>query len=480
MLLYKLLLNKVDGKLYNSIKSIYASSTSCIRINNKLTDWFDCKNGVKQGDNLSPTLFSVFVNDLISEVNDMHLGVNLGDENISILLYADDIALVAENEANLQSMLNKLHDWCKKWRVLINTDKSKCVHFRRSRQTRSEFDFKIGLNSLETVDRYKYLGVIFHEKMDFSHHADALAKGAGRALGGIISKIHNLKEFGFKTFDKLYNSCVTPILDYSSSTWGFKQYTSIDCVQNRAMRYFLGVHRFAPTLAMTGDTGWIPSMYRRWTSMIRFWNRILNIGNDRLLRRIFEEDYRLCNNNWCSEVRSIMSSLELDEYFENKLIVNFDSVKHKTASFYSTNWSNNVLTVPKLRTYVTFKMEFKTENYLLLNLNRKERSLMAQLRSGILPLRIETGRYARESPDERLCKLCNDSTIEDEKHFVLNCSFYRDIRNQLLNSIDLPADWNTYCETQKLKFLLNVQTRKIAKYLVKAYCLRRRHIYSSR
>ena len=37
-----------------------------------------------------------------------------------------------------------------------------------------------------------------------------------------------------------------------------------------------------------------------------------------------------------------MSSLELDEYFENKLIVNFDSVKHKTASFYSTNWSNNV------------------------------------------------------------------------------------------------------------------------------------------
>ena len=45
-------------------------------------------------------MFSVFVNDLISEVNDMHLGVNLGDENISILLYADDIALVAENEAN--------------------------------------------------------------------------------------------------------------------------------------------------------------------------------------------------------------------------------------------------------------------------------------------------------------------------------------------------------------------------------------------
>ena len=77
-----------------------------------------------------------------------------------------------------------------------------------------------------------------------------------------------------------------------------------------------------------------------------------------------------------------MSTLELDEYFEIKLIMNFDSVKHKTASFYSTNWSNNVLTVPNLRTCVTFKTEFKTKKYLLLNLTRKERSLMAQLRSG--------------------------------------------------------------------------------------------------
>jgi len=45
MLLYKLLLNKIDGKLYNSIKNIYSSTVSTIRINNKLTDWFDCATG---------------------------------------------------------------------------------------------------------------------------------------------------------------------------------------------------------------------------------------------------------------------------------------------------------------------------------------------------------------------------------------------------------------------------------------------------
>ena len=78
-------------------------------------------------------------------------------------------------------------------------------------------------------------------------NCDALSKGTGRALGSIISKIRNLKEFGFRSFEKLYNSCVVPFLDYCASVWGYKQFQSIDNVQHRAVRYFLGVHRFALT-----------------------------------------------------------------------------------------------------------------------------------------------------------------------------------------------------------------------------------------
>jgi len=44
---------------------------------------------------------------------------------------------------------------------------------------------------------------------------------------------------------------------------GCKSYQKNDNVQNRAMRCFLGVHRFTPILAMVGDTGWLPSVYRR-------------------------------------------------------------------------------------------------------------------------------------------------------------------------------------------------------------------------
>ena len=65
-------------------------------------------------------------------------------------------------------LLDTLHDWCKGWRVLINTDKSKVVHFRQGGRKRNEFVFKVGDNVLEVTEKYKYLGVFFFLRNVFS------------------------------------------------------------------------------------------------------------------------------------------------------------------------------------------------------------------------------------------------------------------------------------------------------------------------
>ena len=111
MLLYKLLLNNVDGKIYHSIKNIYAETSACISINNAKTDWFFCKSGVNQGDNCSPTLFSIFIDDLVKEINNLGLGISVGDTKVSALLYADDIAVISLTEQDMQRLLDTLHDW---------------------------------------------------------------------------------------------------------------------------------------------------------------------------------------------------------------------------------------------------------------------------------------------------------------------------------------------------------------------------------
>ena len=53
-----------------------------------------------------------------------------------------------------------------------------------------------------------------------------------------------------------------------------------------AIQYFMGVHRFATLLAVYGDTGWIPSQYRRWINIIRYWNRDVSALPEMFLKLI--------------------------------------------------------------------------------------------------------------------------------------------------------------------------------------------------
>ena len=57
--------------------------------------------------------------------------IDIDGYKLSCLLYADDIALIAENEMELQSLLSCLNNWCNKWRLSVNVSKSNIVHFRK-------------------------------------------------------------------------------------------------------------------------------------------------------------------------------------------------------------------------------------------------------------------------------------------------------------------------------------------------------------
>ena len=387
--------------------------------------------------------------------------------------------MFAKSEDELQQMLNVIHSWCKRWKVLINTDKSKCVHFRKGRKKQSEFNFSIGNNALKTVDDYKYLGVTFNCKGSFNLHAETLAKGAGRALGKIISKIHSLKDFGFQSYEKLFNSCVTPILDYASGIWGNRKFQSIDNVQNRAIRYYLGVHRFAPILALYGDTGWIPSQFRHWVNIIRYWNRLLSFEDDRLTKVVFNMDYDRCTNNWCSDTKDIFTKLNMLHYYESRTMVDLKSFEQIVRTYYSDIWRESLINKPKLRSYLNFKTNFELEHYVKLNLTKHERSVLAQFRCGLLPIRIETGRYIGEPVENRLCRFCNSQNVESELHFLINCTFYNDIRQTVFSEILMVPDFTQLDEQGKLTFLMVNHPRKIAKYLAASLFRRKQTVYSS-
>ncbi len=195
---------------------------------------------VRQGDALSPTLLGLYINNLVQELKEWSEGIQTEFFIILCLLYADDIALISSSEQDLQNMLNILPNWCNKWRMKLNINKSKIVHFRNVNDKKSNCVFEYGECELEKVDKYKYLGIVLNEHLEYSMVAMILANSAGRALGAIYNKYKLNKGFGYDTYTKLYHSGVVPILDYCSSMWGYCNLDKIDTVQNRALRVNVG------------------------------------------------------------------------------------------------------------------------------------------------------------------------------------------------------------------------------------------------
>ena len=80
--------------------------------------------GVKQGDNLSPTIFNLYLNDIVDALNKEECDpVKLDSTNFNCLLYADDIILLSESKVGLQNCLDKLSQCCESWCLNVNYEK---------------------------------------------------------------------------------------------------------------------------------------------------------------------------------------------------------------------------------------------------------------------------------------------------------------------------------------------------------------------
>ena len=455
-LLYKLSTVGVCKNLYDSIAVIYANTECSVMIGEYLTDWFQTLGGVKQGDNLSPKIFSVYINDLATELNSMNLGIQVDDTFVNILLYADDIVILAESEQNLQTMMDHIHEWCRKWRMSINAMKTNVVHFRKASSKRTDFKFSCGPHDIIVVEKYKYLGCVLEETLNFSHTANMLADSASRATGAIVTKCKN-NHLGYQTFNKLYHSCVTPIMDYAAGVWGYSNYDRPNTVQNRALRSFLGVHRYASNVVIQGDVGWDFPVVRRRLQMIKLLQRIMKMDDSRLTKKVLMWDWKHKGRTWSYNVRSILRMADVNLNPSSKIEdLDYDyaikTVRCKLMEQEISKWEFDKGKQSKLRLYTKLKDSYSTELYVSKNMSRSCRSFIAQLRTGTLPINIEIGRFQQKAIEERICPGCNDDSVEDEIHFIFKCPLYAGTREAFMNDV--------------LKYYPNIKTKDCIEQLI--------------
>ena len=196
LLLYKLSMIGVTGKFYSAIASLYRNPKTRVILRDFETEFLHCPNGVKQQDDcLSPTLFAIFINDLADEIKASKIGIDLDkDTLVNILLYADDIVILAKNENDLQDLLNIVENWCKRWRLEVNLAKTNVMHVRPKRKESSKFMFLFNKHDVPYCKEYKYLGCQINENLDFGCTVSVLADSVSRALSSVITKM--IKKWG--------------------------------------------------------------------------------------------------------------------------------------------------------------------------------------------------------------------------------------------------------------------------------------------
>jgi len=145
---------KNQGVVYvNILNYIYQNGTSFIRLHRD-SNPFPLQKGVRQGDTISPKLFTACLESVFQNLDWETKGIKIDGEYLSHLRFANDIVLVANNLQDLQQMLNELNNESKRvgLKMILMT---KLMH---ARQNDENFEVKVENDSVGVVDHSIYLG----------------------------------------------------------------------------------------------------------------------------------------------------------------------------------------------------------------------------------------------------------------------------------------------------------------------------------
>lgn len=434
----KLLSTNINGKVLNVIKNLYEKAKSNIMTGEGMSEFFNCTMGVRQGENLSPLLFALFINDMSNYISKYYGGLNhvstlanelLNDKmfdsyiKLYLLLYADDTIVMAESREDLQLALNGLSDYTKKSELKVNIDKSKIIVFSRGK-IRNIPDFWYEGKLIEVVFEYTYLGVIFSNNGTFKKAKTKLVDQANRAMFGLLQRIRALSlplDMSIDLFDKT----VLPILLYGCEVWGFEACDIIEKLHLKFLKILLGVRNSTCSEMVYGETGRLPLRYEVKSRMVVFWYKISNSIYSNISKFLYDLILRMYQSNtyispWISEVKTILENCGMSNVWTAKFCPEKAwlkcAIKQKLYDVGIQEWQSRLSTKKSCALYTEFKTTFKLENYLLL-LSQNMRKIYCKLR--VKNYNIPINNYMFKNGDKS-CKLC-ESKIADEQHYLLQC-----------------------------------------------------------
>jgi len=190
--LVRLLLKKnLPPVIIRILLHMYLFHFTKVAWNGTCSSSFRVLNGVRQGAILSPVLFCVYFDTLLSNLNAAGKGCHIGSFFVGALAYADDLVLLAPSANAMRCMLRICDEYAAQFKVVLNASKSKCLCCHPNGTTKHATQaacspcFLIGSQQIEFVDKWPHLGhIITNDCIDTD---DILAKRS--SLIGQINKV---------------------------------------------------------------------------------------------------------------------------------------------------------------------------------------------------------------------------------------------------------------------------------------------------
>lgn len=236
-----LLSKNVPSKVVNVIRAMYVSTKSMVRVYGQLTEPFEIATGVRQGSCLSPTLFNLLVDwVLFQSLDDVpDVGVPVSGSLLTDLAYADDIALFAETESDLQRFTDALAENAAKVGLTISAEKTKLIHAN----TPTAPVVLLYGQPLEVVQSFRYLGSEVTPNGDVSYEMRSRGGKAVGAFNLLNNCLWRRNDISIKTKARVYQASVRPVLLYGCETWPVKQIDlqKAEVLERRCWRKAMGL-----------------------------------------------------------------------------------------------------------------------------------------------------------------------------------------------------------------------------------------------
>ena len=481
---YKMIKYGIRGKILNVIKSMYSSVKSRVKYNNQLGNEFYCGLGVRQGECLSPLLFSLFLNDIEEHFIQAGMeGIDIITVKMFMLLYADDIVLFGNSAEQLQDSLNLLSNYCKRWKLTVNINKTKVMVFRKGGALPRNLTFLYNGNELEIVRNFKYLGIIFTAGGSFSETQNTLSGQAQKAIFKMNKYLYRFTFISPKHKLELFDKLVTPIL--GSEVWGFIQGNAIERVHLQFCKQLLGVKKTTQNDFVYGELGRTTLITKRYLNIVKYWFKILASGDRKYINIVYrmmlrDMDLKRNSVNWASLIKHLLMSLGFYDVWLAQGVGDYNvfilTLKQRLSDNFIQNWHSRLESSSRATFYSSVAI-FQLQPYLEKINVVKFQKAVSRLRVASHRLEIEAGRWARPNRipiNDRICRVCK--VLEDEYHFVIKCRLYEELRNK-----HIPKYY--WLRPSMLKFVQLMKSdkvkliRNVSQYISHAFKLRSEIMY---